>query len=652
MRQQIYLPFTMPATFVGNQSSHARELIIFEGVLGFVHHELVGMGASQMHDGMNEFGNQAEAGTQRRPVNAESFRRLTALLKAPVAAATIIPPLPDFAAPPLVGADVQAFQIATEHIAEELPQEAAIAENAQQTAEDGAEFLAPSVETTAPAVEAVSESAVAALDAAEEMPAQLEYVPQEAVARAFAETPLLGTAPPNVEFQVETAPEVQELNAAHSEHEEFADSEPEQAEAPVAIVPEPEFETVAEVEAKPAVPATDEIQPAPVILAAVKTESATARRLRQKAADDFSNILPPALQNQPAPQIKQTPQQEAESAELAQSLMDMMAASASGGQPQERALAADTLLRLLPRLPARTRTTLAERLAMMDAPPPFLVAKLLADNDLSICGPLLEDCMHISDEDLLQLIDSRNPDKRRLIARRRRISRPVSEALAATGDTSALLTLVRNQGAEIAQEGFALLSEAAMNNAELLPPLCTRQDLPVHLAFELFWFAPAQLRRYLLSRFLTDSENLTKILKITMDSHGEDQAPSPGIDVEAVGHAFLIFMSDGATVAERDEQISILAGAAKVKPATVERIFEDDQGEPLMALLKVLGVPRSMLEAEMHQFTSSAHRLIDPSRNLSEVQAVFDQLSFTKARILLTYWDWATTKSGPYAAAN
>ena len=204
-----------------------------------------------------------------------------------------------------------------------------------------------------------------------------------------------------------------------------------------------------------------------------------------------------------------------------------MAASASGGQPQERALAADTLLRLLPRLPPRTRTTLAERLTMMDAPPPFLVAKLSADSDLAISGPLLEDCMHITDDNLLQLIDSGNGDKRRLIARRRRISKPVSEALAATDDTSVLLTLVRNQGAEISQEGFSLLAHAAADNMEILTPLCTRQDLPVHFAFELFWLAPAQLRRYLLSRFLTDSENLTKILRITMDSHGEEQAPAP-----------------------------------------------------------------------------------------------------------------------------
>ena len=129
--------------------------------------------------------------------------------------------------------------------------------------------------------------------------------------------------------------------------------------------------------------------------------------------------------------------------------------------------------------------------------------------------------------------------------------------------------------------------------------------------------------------------------------------PHPSIDLEAVGKALMRFMSDDASVTDRDEQVSTLASAAKIKPATVERILQDDQGEPLMALLKVLGVPRSMLEAEMprsHQWARSD--LIDPSRSLAEVQAVFDQLSFTKARILLTYWDWSTTKSGPYAAVN
>jgi hypothetical protein len=68
-----------------------------------------------------------------------------------------------------------------------------------------------------------------------------------------------------------------------------------------------------------------------------------------------------------------------------------------------------------------------------------------------------------------------------------------------------------------------------------------------------------------------------------------------------------------------------------------------------MALFKVCGVPRSELAVNIVQLAQGPTPLIDPRRKLDEVQATFDQLSFTKARVLLTYWDWATTHSGPYA---
>jgi uncharacterized protein (DUF2336 family) len=227
------------------------------------------------------------------------------------------------------------------------------------------------------------------------------------------------------------------------------------------------------------------------------------------------------------------------------------------------------------------------------------------------------------------------------MARRRKISRPIAESLAKTADESVVLTLVRNQGAEIPQEGFDAIAKMVPDHPDLLAPLCTRQDLPVHFAFELFWLAPAQLRRYLLSRFLTDSELLTKILKITMDANGEE--PSPDADDEAIKSALNL---------PSEERAAFFAAATKINIATVEKIMADDQGEPLMALIKVAGLPRSQLQEIISSFSQGDDALIDPERNLDEVQAVFDQLSFNKARILLTYWDWATLRMGPYGAFN
>lgn len=474
----------------------------------------------------------------------------------------------------------------------------------QDRADNSEQGLAPTASRSA-----VSASSFRRLTELLKKPAVIPHV-------AIAPTaPVIAPAP---EALVVTQPEVQAVQA--------------QVELPISL-PLPPLETAIPQVAAASQPDTDVLPRSGV------------SHLQRKPLDGLASEIEEGAEQQDAFTLL-VPEQEAEKAELARALLDMMASSASGGQPQERALAADTLLRMLPQLPVKSKILLSERLAMMDSPPPFLVARLIASKDITIAGPLLEECMHISDEDLFALIQMGNPEKLRLLARRRRITRPIGDALAKSEDPSVLLTLVRNKGADMSNEGFAALANAALDHPDLLAPLCTRQDLPVHFAFQLFWSAPAQLRRYLLSRFLTDSETLTKILKITMDQNAAEPLQEGDASLERIGEALIQIMGN-----DHAQGVATLAKAANVSTQTVEHILSDAQGEPLMALLKVVGVPRSELQQNMSRMVEGGRPLIDPARNLDEVQAVFDQLSFNKARILLTYWDWASQKSGPYARA-
>lgn len=337
-----------------------------------------------------------------------------------------------------------------------------------------------------------------------------------------------------------------------------------------------------------------------------------------------------------------------ETAELARSLLDMMSSGSASGLPHERALAADTLLRLLPKLALKSLQMLAQRLAMMDNPPQLLAAKLIRDERVEVSGPLLEDSMHITDQDLAVVVAENNPGKRRMIARRRKISRAISDKLIATRDPSVLLTLVRNANAEISHDGFIALTEAAADMPDLMAPLSTRADLSATNAFELFWAAPPQLRRYLLNRFLTDSETLTKILKITLstkdgDDTRETEMPSAGEITELL---------DMACRGRTETASQRLGEAINVDPETVHRILLDRAGEAMVVLLKTAGYPRSSVGDLLPALKRGEIPLIDSEREVSELQTMFDTLSTNKARILITYWDWAVRKSGPYAPVH
>ncbi len=334
--------------------------------------------------------------------------------------------------------------------------------------------------------------------------------------------------------------------------------------------------------------------------------------------------------------------------ELARSLLDMMLSNPSAGQPQERALAADALLKLVPRIPLKALVTVVDRISIMESPPHLLVSKLINDPRIEVAGPLLELCNHISDQVLGKVIATGQVSLMRLIARRRSISATLSDQLIEFDDPSVVLTLVRNSGANFSHHAFPRLADHAQRHHALLAPLATRPDLPAPIAFELFWFVPAELRRYLLSRFLTDSETLTKILKITHAMGGGEQGAETKFPDREQIESFVEFLDAG----KLPEAANLLAEIAAIQADNAVRIIADANGEPLTIALKAIGTNRVRFGEIIDILKASDFGIIASARSTVELQSIFDSMSFNKARVLLTYWDWAVLKSGPYAPAN
>lgn len=344
-------------------------------------------------------------------------------------------------------------------------------------------------------------------------------------------------------------------------------------------------------------------------------------------------------------QASEAPSEEA--GEMARSLLEIMSLPANTTQPQERALAADTLLHLVHRLPLKSLVAVAERLSMMESPPPLILAHLIHDQRIEVAGPLLEKCSAIDDHDLIEVIADGHQQSNRMIARRRSLTAVLCDALIATGDTSVILTLVRNPGAMISHEAFYRLNELANVHHSLQAPLATRSDLPAPVAFELFWVLPVELRRYVISRFLTDSSTLDKILKLTMrmDSEQQETAPARFPSPEDIDR-LLEFLLAG----NRSEAEQLMSSLLGLHAATAARILSDPDGEPLTVALKAMGATRSRFEAVFSALHAIDQNTLRPSRSAAELQSFFESMSFNKARVLVTYWDWAMARTGPYAA--
>ncbi len=405
-------------------------------------------------------------------------------------------------------------------------------------------------------------------------------------------------------------------------------------------------EFLAEVAAMAAAEAAWELQRAslPSILEAEIAPKPKPQIRRAKPADDpFAKLDLEGAGGHPS-----AGKTDEDAGELARSLLDMMLSNPSAGQPQERALAADALLKLVPRIPLRSLVTIVDRLSLMDEPPHLLVSKLIHDPRIEVSGPLLENCNHISDQVLGKVIAMGKVSLLRLIARRRHISATLSDQLIEFDDPSVILTLVRNSGAAFSHQAFPKLAEHAQRNHAVLAPFVTRADLPAPIAFELFWFVPAELRRYLLSRFLTDSETLTKILKITHAMGGGEQGMESRFAEREQIEAFVELLNAG----KFPDATSLLAEIAGIHTDNAARIIADANGEPLAIALKAIGTNRVRFGEFIEILKASDYGIIASTRSAAELQNIFDSLSFNKARVLLTYWDWAVLKSGPYAPAN
>ena len=124
------------------------------------------------------------------------------------------------------------------------------------------------------------------------------------------------------------------------------------------------------------------------------------------------------------------------------------------------------------------------------------------------------------------------------------------------------------------------------------------------------------------------------------DESSDNSFPDPEIIKAALQLA-----ADG----KMDEASKAIAECAKIDVATAERILSDRQGDPLAALFKAVGVPRVVAD---EMLAHAATTILDSTRDPDELPSLFGSLSFNKARILLTYWDWATLQSGPYAPLN
>ncbi len=322
-------------------------------------------------------------------------------------------------------------------------------------------------------------------------------------------------------------------------------------------------------------------------------------------------------------------------------LVAIMILPSGQAQPQERFFAGDTLLEILPHLPSSDLTSLARTVARLDMVSEQLRTFLVTHSDKEISCRMLKEAHYISDVDLLRLMPAANEQQLRLIARRRLLNVVVVDGIIESENTAAILDLLRNSESHLSNSAFVRVMKIVPGNDDLETALCNRADLPQAIGLQLFWQVGRNLRRYLLSRFLTESASLGRVMAIGMKATAVPHFAGNASEEDIETLICQIEKGDSRAAAT-------LSRCCRIAPQTAEKIVNDVGGEPLTVAFKCLAQSRLVMAQALQRWLELAKCPINGENRVAELHAQFDGMSFNKARMLLAYWDWAERSAGPF----
>lgn len=332
---------------------------------------------------------------------------------------------------------------------------------------------------------------------------------------------------------------------------------------------------------------------------------------------------------------------------LMENITDLFISDDGRLSEHERALMQDILGKLIGSVETDLRRELSESLVKTGIDLPEL-ARMLANDEIEIARPLLEESKLLRNEDLVDIVRMRTDEHRISIAVREEVSEDVADALVEYGNEDVIETLLRNADAAISERAMAYVVAESRRVDRFQEPLVLREDLPPELAYRMYWWVSAALRKQIVTEFEVDPSVLDQALHRAAKNVLVDQQKGGGVYVQAQRLVRRMAETGDLTVqflvnSLRQRKIAVfvagLAELGNVDFRTAWRIFSDSGGESLAILARAIGIDRN-------QFTS-IFLLIAQAREgqsvrspsvLKRILELFDSVTVENARGALQYW--------------
>jgi len=347
--------------------------------------------------------------------------------------------------------------------------------------------------------------------------------------------------------------------------------------------------------------------------------------------------------------------------QLSKRLADVICIPSSQLTPQERHMAGDVLVELLRSADAKLRESVAKRLVMLNEAPRTILM-ILAKDEIQIARYVLEESKSLTDSDLIQIARKVSGAHRAVIAKRRKISDAVVDALVEFLEEDVVETLLKNKEAHFSETAIQRILTVSRSHQPYVGLLAKRDELRPSHGLTMFWWASTANRKKILHRFAVtrnvlqescadlfpkaaadgwNDAGVRKALQF-IERRQRNRAAMARSEFEGLEAAIDAAEKQGLTRA-LTEEISYMSG---IKPATGAQILTDKGGEGIAILCKAPGLKRTHIEK---LWRALKRPLIDVDGemhpNLSRVMETYNVISTDKAQTVLRYWNWSLTAS-------
>ncbi|MCF6195251.1 MAG: DUF2336 domain-containing protein [Emcibacter sp.] len=333
--------------------------------------------------------------------------------------------------------------------------------------------------------------------------------------------------------------------------------------------------------------------------------------------------------------------------ELVENISDLFLSPEGRLNEHERALMNDVLLKLINSVEKSVRKELSKRLSTIDDVSPELAAKL-ADQSIEIAEPMLTKSGVLKDEQLIEIIRNRTDAHRMAIAIRFHVSEDVSSELIELGSEDVVEALVNNENAEISELSMKYLVAESRNLDRFQEPLLSRHDLPAELAYQMYWWVSAALRRKIIVEFNVDNTQMDDALEMATKTAIQNHGATDGImrtalrlakELAGKGELDIIFLRGCL----RQEKINLfVAGLSELTGLDVDiiwRAIRERTGESLAIIAKSLDIDRDIF--------ASIFLLVVQSRTggrarttglVNSILSLYDDIKVKNAKVAVRHW--------------